>query len=111
MISKTTFHRIAVALWALACLPNLGAAADTLKTEANMVAEITLHAAQPHPKPFTDVTVDVVFTDPTGSQKSVPAFWDGGNQWKVRYSSPVVGTHRYHAQCNATGDTGLHAVE
>src|SRR5262249_18886232 len=26
-------------------------------------------------------------------------------------SSPVVGTHRYHAQCNATGDTGLHAVE
>ena len=76
-----------------------------------MVAEITFDAAQPHPKPFLDVTLDVVFTDPAGAQKTVPAFWAGGKQWKVRYSSPIVGTHRYRTQCNETGDTGLHAVE
>ena len=50
--------------------------------------------------------LDVVFTEPSGAQKTVPAFWAGGKQWKVRYSSPVVGLHRYRTQCNDTGDAG-----
>jgi len=95
----------------LAVLPSAATAADSPKTEANVVAEITFAAAQPHPKPFLDVTLDVVFADPSGTQKTVPAFWAGGIQWKVRYWSPVVGTHRYRTRCNETGDTGLHAVE
>jgi hypothetical protein len=36
-------------------------AADSPKTEANVVAEIAFDAAQWHPKPFLDVTLDVVF--------------------------------------------------
>jgi hypothetical protein len=114
MKTKMMSRRLAVALFALACWvvpPNAANAADSPKTEANVVAEITYAAAQPHPKPFLDVALDVVFSDPAGAQKTVPAFWAGGNQWKVRYSSPIVGTHRYRTQCNETGDTGLHAVE
>jgi hypothetical protein len=105
---------LATALLALACLavlPNVATAADSPPTEANVVAEITLDAAQPHRRPFLDVALDVVFTDPGGARKTMPAFWAGGNKWKVRYSSPIVGTHRYRTQCNETGDTGLHAVE
>ena len=114
MKAETISLKLAVALLALPCVvvpPNAATAADSPKTEANAVAEITFDAAQPHPKPFLDVTLDVMFTDPSGTQKTVPAFWAGGNQWKVRYSSPVVGTHSYRTQCNETGDTGLHAVE
>ncbi len=47
MKTKTTFYRFAVALAALsslAVLSNLGTAADSLKTEANTVAEITFDA-------------------------------------------------------------------
>jgi hypothetical protein len=114
MKAETISLKLAVALLALPCVvvpPNAATAADSPKTAANAVAEITFDAAQPHPKPFLDVTLDVMFTDPSGTQKTVPAFWAGGNQWKVRYSSPVVGTHSYRTQCNETGDTGLHAVE
>ncbi|MHC1764001.1 MAG: DUF4038 domain-containing protein [Verrucomicrobiia bacterium] len=103
-----------LALVALACLlvlPNLGTAADSPKTEANVVAEISFKAAHAHPRPFTDVVLDVVFTDPSDAQKTVPAFWAGGKQWKVRYSSRLVGIHRYRTQCSDTSDAGLHAVE
>ena len=45
-----------------------------------------------------EIELDVVFTDPQGTQKTVPAFWAGGDQWKVRYASPILGTHRYRTQ-------------
>ena len=86
-------------------------AADVPKTAANVAFEITLDAAQPHPEPFLRPALDVVFTDAAAGQRTVPAFWAGGNQWKVRYASPVVGTHRYRSQCSDPGDAGLHGVE
>jgi len=83
-------------------------AAETRNSEANVPLEITLDAAKPHPEPFLKVAVDMVFTEPSGTRKIVPAFWAGGNQWKVRYASPLVGTHRYRSECNDTHDVGLH---
>lgn len=100
-----------LALTFLAVTPHAGFAADSPQAEANVVVEITLEADRPHRQAFLDVTLDVLFSDPAGVQKTVPAFWAGGNQWKARYASPVVGTHRYRTQCNVTGDAGLHAVE
>jgi hypothetical protein len=94
-------------LVSLAALP----AADPQRTQAGVPAEITFTAGQVHRAPFAGVTLDVVFTDPAGVAKTVPAFWAGGRQWKVRYSSPVPGTHRYRTQCSETGDAGLHGLE
>jgi Protein of unknown function (DUF4038)/Domain of unknown function (DUF5060) len=87
------------------------AAPDIPQTEANVPVEIAFKAAQPHAGPFTNVNLDVVFTDPAGAQKAVPAFWDGGDQWKVRYASPVPGVHRYRSVCTAADDAGLHGIE
>jgi len=81
------------------------------KAESNVPVEITFEAAKPHPDPFVKVVLDIVFTDPTGARKTVPAFWAGGNQWKVRYASPLVGRHRYRSQCSDTSDAGLHGIE
>ncbi len=78
-----------------------------LKTEANVPIEITLSANQGHRDPFNDVQVDVLFTQPDGQTKLVPAFWDGGNLWKVRYASPVTGTHQWKAQCSDVTDKVL----
>ena len=104
-----------LAAWtAFACLaawPIVSAAADGSRTEANVPVEITWTAAQTHAEPFLDVALDVVFTDPAGGQKTVPAFWAGGNLWRVRYASPQVGVHRYRTQCSAATDTGLHGIE
>jgi hypothetical protein len=45
----------------------------------------------------TDVPVDVLFTDPSGSIRRVPAF-AGAGTWRVRYSSSAIGGHRYRVE-------------
>jgi Protein of unknown function (DUF4038)/Domain of unknown function (DUF5060) len=79
--------------------------------QANVVVEIPFQATQPHPHPFTQVNLDVIFTDPAGQQKTVPAFWAGADTWKVRYASSLTGTHRYRSDCSVKDDPGLHGVE
>lgn len=76
----------------------------------SIVIEIALQAGRRHANPFTDITLDAVFTDPAGVEKTVPGFWAGGDQWKVRYASPVTGTHRYRTICNDEDEKGLHGV-
>lgn len=86
-------------------------AGAALRTEANVVAEITFRARKAYANPFLDVMLDVVFTNPYGAEMTIPAFWAGGASWKVRYASPVVGNHPYRTRCSAADDTGLHGVE
>ena len=87
------------------------AAEAPAQTEANVVLEVRFESTRPHPDPFNELTVDVVFTDPAGGRLRVPAFWDGGQIWKVRYASGIVGTHRFRSDCSDVHDAGLHAVE
>jgi hypothetical protein len=56
------------------------------------------------------VTLDALFVDPSGKDLRVPAFWAGGNLWKVRYASPLVGRHTFRTECGDTGDVGLHDI-
>lgn len=79
--------------------------------EANLMVEIPFTAARPHDDPFKNVDLEVVFIDPTGTQKSVPAFWAGGKTWKVRYASALAGMHHYRTQCSDAEDAGLHAIK
>ena len=88
----------------------LQASAD-IYTEANMVIEITFNSQKQYANPFTDVGLDTLFTDPVGMQKKVPAFWAGGDTWKVRYASPLEGAHHYQTVCSNTNDAGLHGIE
>ena len=75
---------------------------------SNHLVEIELGSTKPYQNPFFDVILDVTFTEPSGRQLTVPAFWAGGNRWVVRYASAALGVHRYTTQCNNLDDTGLH---
>jgi len=102
-------HTTLLCITVVACAaPQVGAAQDT---EANVMVEIQFQAKKAHAEAFKNVVLDVVFTDPKGEQKTVPAFWADGDQWKVRYASPAVGTHRYRTQCSDANDAGLHGIE
>jgi hypothetical protein len=79
-----------------------------VQTQANVMVEIAFTAAEKYEDPFNQVTLDVLFTDPKGSIMRVPAFWAGGNVWKVRYASPMVGQHSYHTIIAGAADRGLH---
>ncbi|HEX2748799.1 MAG TPA: DUF5060 domain-containing protein, partial [Verrucomicrobiales bacterium] len=81
-----------------------------LGTQANVMVEMEVKAERTYTDPFNEVTLDVVFTDPRGKEAKVPAFWAGGNTWKVRYSSPLPGTHRFQSTCTEAQDAGLHAL-
>ncbi len=74
------------------------------------VGEWTLRTATPYREPFTDVTVDAVFTGPEGTRVSVPGFYDGDGTWRVRFNPGVAGEWQYaitsrpaNAELHATG--------
>lgn len=90
---------------------NLSGQEAAISIEANRVAEISFEAETSRGNPFLEIELDVVFTDPQGVRKTVPAFWAGGDRWKARYASPILGAHRYRTQCSDTRDKGLHGIE
>lgn len=73
------------------------------------VGEIILTAGKEYDNPYTDVEVYAVFTGPGNETLRRPAFWDGGNTWKVRFAPPTAsGTWTWHTVCSNPADTGLH---
>ena len=87
-------------------------ARETLQhAETNVPIEIVFTAQHAHTDPFQDVALDVLFTDPAGQTRRMPAFWDGGATWKVRYASPLPGIHHWRSVCRPADDPGLHNVE
>jgi hypothetical protein len=80
------------------------------RTQANVMVEITFTASQDYRDAFHEVALDTLFETPQGRTLKVPAFWAGGRTWKVRYVSPVVGTHQWRSVCSVPADRGLHGL-
>jgi hypothetical protein len=57
---------------------------------------------------FDDVQMDVTFTGPGNTTLKIPAFWDGGSTWRVRFAPTKAGVWTYKTTCNDTTNTGLH---
>ena len=74
----------------------------------NCVTEYTFQSQKNYADPFSDIELSVFFAGPDGAGQTVPCFWGGGNEWRVRYSSPTTGTYRYESRCSDTADDGLH---
>ena len=83
---------------------------DIPAAETNRVGEIQFTAAKKHDDPFNTIELDVTFTAPDDKTVTVPAFWSGGDVWRVRYSSPQVGSHAYRTRCSDPDDAGLNGV-
>jgi hypothetical protein len=59
------------------------------------VGEWAFQAERAYPVPYADVHLDAVFTAPSGRQATVPAFYDGGSTWRVRFNPDEEGRWRY----------------
>ncbi len=68
--------------------------------------ELEFTSTKKYDNPFEDVDLDVIFTNGTREMK-YPAFWDGGDIWRVRFSLPETGQWQYNAVCTDTENTGL----
>jgi len=80
------------------------------KVEANRAAEISVVSEKTYQNPFMEVELDVVITQPDGTQLRVPAFWAGGKRWCFRYSSGVPGLHTWRTECSDKSNAKLEGV-
>lgn len=101
---------LAVALWLGATAPESFASSSPsgLKVEQWKVAEIKLTSKKSYADPFKDVEVTAVFVGPDRTVITRPAYWDGGNTWKIRFAPTRPGTWTYRITASDPSDKGLH---
>lgn len=71
--------------------------------------EIALESESTYENPYTDVEVWAIFTDQNKDSLKRPAFWDGGNSWKIRFAPPNADTiWQWKSYASNHEDKGLH---
>jgi hypothetical protein len=70
-------------------------AAGPQQLACRSVGEWTLHSTKHYGNPFADLTVDAVFTSPSGATVSIPGFYDGAHTWRVRFNPHEPGRWQY----------------
>src|SRR5262245_29541121 len=87
--------------------------ADTGTLPRRTVGEWVFVAQREYENPFTDVAVDMEVTDPAVGSVTVPGFFDGDGQWRVRFNPGVAGrwTYRVRSHPHDPGLAGAGAFE
>ena len=71
--------------------------------------EIVFESVGKYANPYTEVDVFVDFFGSEGETVRRPAFWDGGNVWRVRAALPASSEKwTWRSICSEPRDTGLH---
>lgn len=73
----------------------------------NVPSEFSLTATQPYRDGSAEVEVDVLFIGSAGEWR-VPAFWAGGNTFRVRFAGPAPGRYEWRSIATNEADAGLH---
>ncbi len=80
-----------------------------VSAETWVACEMEFTSSKDYTDPVYTVETDVVFRNKTtGKTMSVPAFWDGGRSWKVRFAAPSAGVWEFYTKCSDTENAGLH---
>ncbi len=77
----------------------------------NCAGEWSYSSGKSYADPFNEVELDIVFTDPAGANLTAPAFWAGGQTWRVRFAPRTVGDYRFRTVCSDQGNPDLHGQE
>jgi hypothetical protein len=73
--------------------------------------EINLTSETGYENPLYDVQdFHALFTAPSGRQQKIFGFWDGAQQWKIRFMPDEEGPWTYETCCSDTSNGGLHGV-
>jgi hypothetical protein len=71
--------------------------------------EIHLQSSKSYNNAIYDVKeFRITFTAPSGSQRIVRGFWDGGTDWKVRFMPDETGRWSWRTECSDKENSGLH---
>lgn len=80
----------------------------TIHALTHQVSEWSYTSSKTYSNAFVDVELDVEITSSDGQSWRVPAFWAGGDVWKVRFSPPGDGAYTFTSVCSDTDNLTLH---
>lgn len=79
------------------------------ETEKWVACEIEFTSEKDYDDPVFTVDTDVVFYNESAKiALTIPAFWDGGRSWKVRFAPTATGDWQFYTKCSDTENKGLH---
>jgi hypothetical protein len=77
-----------------------------------MKYEIDFQSEKEYADPIYDVKgFKITFFAPSGRQRTVRGYWDGGKNWKVRFCPDEVGSWKWESSCTDTKNSGLHNLQ
>ena len=76
----------------------------------NQVAEWNYVSGQDREDPFNELELDVSIQHAGGDSWRVPAYWAGGQEWRVRFTPPKPGAYEATTVCSDKADLDLHGV-
>lgn len=85
---------------------------QTLETRSVEIWErtdIVLNSENTYENPYQDVLVDAVFTHEDGTEIKLSGFWNGDNEWRVRFAPTKTGIWNYVVTSDQK-DAGLNAA-
>lgn len=80
---------------------------QTLFTQTWVAAELTFISNKTYADPFNDADVNLILVG-NGRRYTVPGFWNGGSQWKIRFVCPLAGVWYFRTVCTDTTNADLH---
>ena len=86
----------------------MGATINGLKRQ---ITEWHYISSKARKDPFNEIQLDVIITDEEGNVYTIPAFWGGEQEWRVRFSAPKPGVYKAVTRCSDTNDHRLHHVK
>jgi hypothetical protein len=75
------------------------------------VSEWSFASGRPYADPFNEIEVEALFRGPQGQTWRVPAYWAGGQEWRVRFAPPEEGRYTYTTRCSDPTNADLHGQE
>lgn len=77
-----------------------------LETEAWLANELTFVSEKSYSDPFNEVELSLVLVG-NGVKYTVPGFWNGGNEFKIRFVCPEEGEWLFKTVCSDESNTSL----
>ena len=102
---------ISVMLGLIMAVPGVCAAASVPdnyeKVEVWRRKDIILKSEKKYDNPYKDVDIDAVFTHEDGTEINLYGFWNGGDEWRVRFAPTKTGKWDYVITCSDKDNASL----
>ena len=72
--------------------------------------DIVLTSEKQYENPYTDVDVDATFVHESGEEIHLYGFWNGGDEWRVRFAPTKTGVWSYTVFCSDPENASLNGV-